>query len=1309
MKSATDRTDDQSKATTPHAAPGTAPAHVGEQPLHEVSARTGGGGGRGAASKKKQGEGPGKGKGRETRAGPGGKGMLSEEETMLQDAEADAAEEDDAMASPPRAFNASKGEVRSMEERLMREAVQGSDSGWKSPGSGAPLMARPGNPRAISMQSGHEYELIDGALKRSEVEADEAADSAAAPEGMEEEVVPPRKPGGPRDQHRGFHCAVTKQPITGARFTTRHTETVQHAENEIVQQHDVCQSVFEAMPPEQQQLYRLVPAQLHPVHREAVPKRGAAGKHIGYNNAMSDEIISGFRFSLINRQHTPLLFMDIDQPEYEKLPPSQQCMYEAFGPPDIPTAYEFYCHASHARIDSKVHYVKIAAEGEATFRVCEEIYDHLSPEVKRIFAPAETPVEHRRSEEEEQPGQEQEEAAAQQQAARKTATFAESVAGGVRPPSVVSHADSAAEKALLKRKGSLYFMSRGTPGRMTVVSAEEALERTMRQASQNFVLAQYSRAVWLGQGGPLGFVEATPQLCDLSHLAQEMGAGWVLASKGPADGAIAAFVLQEGEDVAQVMLDLAFVSAFSKAEQWGELVFGFDWQPHRYSLSHQPAVARGVRRMVITVGFKQSRAEEPQIEQHDRFVGLVARCPTNLRKIRAVQGEGEQAVSRVMVTVQPGEERVVSMPLMGMKLEFYIGHVTSSELREDAPLYENLCAMLGSSEPLERSTEVVWDTGAKVHLVKTVVSLREFSTVFDRLDAFVIRSDVLIGMGGRVQLQMERSRRSVLFAYDREEAIRLFVASGGKLMERAGGKGSGKGGGKGGSSDQLEAFVQSLKSEVKGVAQAMSAMNAMNSKIEARIDSFETAQSDQASAIAEQRNLLLKTRGTMLSGFQGTAVQAVMNMDATAKGMEGLAKAQGVMDFRVEQPEMAQVRQLMQSNGLSQDAGGEEATPPFSPSILVSRRKATEADSDEGVDDEMGGASSYVRPHRPHGWPVLVALLLFLTGIRACPQVNYTSRRLDADRARHLPAVGDRFGEWGEGDGGRERWLRAYNGGVRVQSGAARGAGAAADDPANFRFWHKLGDSISGVPASAAARREYLPRVQGAGVHAPSWVPEGSRRLEGARPSSTTAPCERPHFLDSRARGIDAEGHLALAWTCSWRRVPRWLGVRFASRSCARRPPGDAHQRRGLADWVSLDAALSALSPPPTNRFLEWTWGRRDVWTEVALAGAPRVDAKEGRRRRTRRRRARRRAIVGLLRRMWAQGGWQRSYLILVWRATCRVRGAPCGAYGPREAREWRHAYQRRQRRAWFCSRRAQCPASGRGFATAPARTLSLR
>ena len=88
MKSATDRTDDQSKTTTPHAAPGTAPAHAGEQPLHEVSARTGGGGGRGAASKKKQGEGPGKGKGRETRAGPGTKGMLSEEETMLQDAEA---------------------------------------------------------------------------------------------------------------------------------------------------------------------------------------------------------------------------------------------------------------------------------------------------------------------------------------------------------------------------------------------------------------------------------------------------------------------------------------------------------------------------------------------------------------------------------------------------------------------------------------------------------------------------------------------------------------------------------------------------------------------------------------------------------------------------------------------------------------------------------------------------------------------------------------------------------------------------------------------------------------------------------------------------------------------------------------------------------------------------------------------------------------------------------------------------------------------------------------------------------------------
>ena len=113
---------------------------------------------------------------------------------------------------------------------------------------------------------------------------------------MEEEITPPRKSGGPRDQHRGFHCAVTKQPITGVRFTTRHNEIVQNVGIGASAQHDVCQSVFEAMPPEQQQIYRLVPTQLHPIHHEAVPKQGAAGKHVGYNNASTEEIISGFRF-----------------------------------------------------------------------------------------------------------------------------------------------------------------------------------------------------------------------------------------------------------------------------------------------------------------------------------------------------------------------------------------------------------------------------------------------------------------------------------------------------------------------------------------------------------------------------------------------------------------------------------------------------------------------------------------------------------------------------------------------------------------------------------------------------------------------------------------------------------------------------------------------------------------------------------------------------------------------------------------------------------------------------------------------------
>ena len=65
----------------------------GEETAYEVSARSGGGGGRGAASKKKQGDGQqGKGKGREARVSAGGKGVLSEEEMLLQDAEADAVE-----------------------------------------------------------------------------------------------------------------------------------------------------------------------------------------------------------------------------------------------------------------------------------------------------------------------------------------------------------------------------------------------------------------------------------------------------------------------------------------------------------------------------------------------------------------------------------------------------------------------------------------------------------------------------------------------------------------------------------------------------------------------------------------------------------------------------------------------------------------------------------------------------------------------------------------------------------------------------------------------------------------------------------------------------------------------------------------------------------------------------------------------------------------------------------------------------------------------------------------------------------------
>ena len=89
MNSATDETTNQRKAMPPPSAPGTKPAHPGEETAYEVSARSGGGGGRGAASKKKQGDGQqGKGKGREARVSAGGKGVLSEEEMMLQDAEA---------------------------------------------------------------------------------------------------------------------------------------------------------------------------------------------------------------------------------------------------------------------------------------------------------------------------------------------------------------------------------------------------------------------------------------------------------------------------------------------------------------------------------------------------------------------------------------------------------------------------------------------------------------------------------------------------------------------------------------------------------------------------------------------------------------------------------------------------------------------------------------------------------------------------------------------------------------------------------------------------------------------------------------------------------------------------------------------------------------------------------------------------------------------------------------------------------------------------------------------------------------------
>ena len=137
MNSATNETTNQRKAMPPPSAPGTKPAHPGEETAYEVSARSGGGGGRGAASKKKQGDGQqGKGKGREARVSAGGKGVLSEEEMMLQDAEADAAEEDDAMTSPPRASKVGKGEGRSMEEQRMHEAMQMTDSGWKSPGTG---------------------------------------------------------------------------------------------------------------------------------------------------------------------------------------------------------------------------------------------------------------------------------------------------------------------------------------------------------------------------------------------------------------------------------------------------------------------------------------------------------------------------------------------------------------------------------------------------------------------------------------------------------------------------------------------------------------------------------------------------------------------------------------------------------------------------------------------------------------------------------------------------------------------------------------------------------------------------------------------------------------------------------------------------------------------------------------------------------------------------------------------------------------------------------------------------------------------
>ena len=105
-------------------------------------------------------------------------------------------------------------------------------------------------------------------------------------------------------------------------------------------------------------------------------------------------------------------------------------------------------------------------------------------------------------------------------------------------------------------------------------------------------------------------------------------------------------------------------------------------------------------------------------------------------------------------------------------------------------------------------------------------------------------------------------------------------------------------------------------------------------------------------------------------------------------------------------------------------------------------------------------------------------------------------------------------------------------------------------------------------------------------------------------------------------------GGAVLSWSCSWRRTPRWLGVQFASRTCARRPPE-----------------------------LSWTQSRTSrivPWTEVMWPCFPRVAFRGKARTRAQRRRASCDRVARLLWDMWGAGRWQRAYVLGVYVVTAQ-------------------------------------------------------